>query len=274
MSSGSDSTKMAMPSLHKHIDQLSPAQKLRLNLNAGREIASLNRKEMRQIRREILPRTFWIPPCAVKHIYLPVPNVKEVVTFSDLQAHVVPIRQQITFNFIHQIIAQRRPYQETDLFQFWKSGATLYRYTNKIGEIKEGTALTSESDFERYYQRCLDLAASMSTHGVLDVSGNVQVGVGEKDKNCTIAIDDFGQLVHFTLGKHRLAIAQELGLEQMPVSVRFVSAKYLVTQQPRWKLAVATNLTALIRSMVEAAVLRACEECGREVSQRRISPAS
>jgi hypothetical protein len=69
----------------------------------------------------------------------------------------------------------------------------------------------------------------------------------------TVAIDQNGRFLHLSKGNHRLAIALVLGIERIPVRVRYINGEYFARFVDRRRDLSAPSLLAAIRDAVTAA---------------------
>lgn len=94
------------------------------------------------------------------------------------------------------------------------------------------TALNSKEKITTYLRRFLSIRDDMLKNGY-------RAKPDPKDKEIGLAICRDGRLVHFSHGKHRLALAQLLGLDKIVAKIRIV--------HPLWYFSCASNLNMSVR---------------------------
>jgi hypothetical protein len=164
------------------------------------------------------------------------------------------------FRFLSEIITENKPYHDTELFRYVKSGHAIDRLVD--GEVsKERIVISSEPEFIRYYETCASLINSIRKYGYLDL----QYGDGEvigalrssrpaKGTTIGLAIDQQGYLLHYTKGHHRLAVAMLLQIEKIPVAINYISGTYLERFVSRLDLCSEQRFAAAIKRAVDHAV--------------------
>jgi hypothetical protein len=115
-----------------------------------------------------------------------------------------------------------------------------------------GGWLDTEEKIHAYFRYFLDLIESIDKHGLQECSSlttmRVPVGADVRgahalhQRNIGVAIAADGRLLRFLGGRHRLAIAQALGLAAVPVEIRFVHAEWLAGEVRRSGLPPATAM--------------------------------
>jgi hypothetical protein len=115
-----------------------------------------------------------------------------------------------------------------------------------------GGWLDTEEKIHAYFRYFLDLIESINEHGLQERSSlkrmRVPVGADVRgahalhQRNIGVAIAADGRLLRFLGGRHRLAIAQALGLAAIPVEIRFVHAEWLAGEVQRSGMPPATAL--------------------------------
>lgn len=152
-----------------------------------------------------------------------------LVSFSTLPG-CVPLVDHVTFRFIDETVKQQRKLQDTSLYQaIVQQRRSVFRQAS-TGGVKMRIVLKSEDELESYHLRCFELFESIRTKGVIDLSsveGRAFVDADGEDGNVVVVIDKSGRILHYRRGKHRVAIAQALGL-QIPVLVHSVSGQFLL----------------------------------------------
>lgn len=155
-----------------------------------------------------------------KPTFVPTANLRQalrtgvwnnLINFIDFSGRVYPLDSHSTYPFIQDVVGGGLPYQRTALYREVMAG-------------REREKLRSEAAFQSYYEKCMTLAASVRTHGVLDIARKNR----HEETNICVAISDTGELLHYKKGHHRLAIAHALGVERIPVNVSFISGEYLL----------------------------------------------
>ncbi len=175
-----------------------------------------------------LSRTIWIPARSLTQSVTGSRRRRcHLVSYSPLT--IVTLAEHATFRFIGETIGQGRGLRDTTLYaDALREGRRVVRQTSE-GGIKTRISVTEEDQLARYRDRCLALARSIETNGIIDLSTTDGRGLLEADGldgNAVVTIDDEGRILHFTRGRHRLAIAGLLDLD-VPVYVHSVSGKFL-----------------------------------------------
>ncbi len=95
------------------------------------------------------------------------------------------------------------------------------------GDIVEmpvkGYHLAGMDDLETYFMDYVNLLKSMKTEGFLPDKGRDELRV---------IIDPEGEILKTSKGRHRLAAAQIVGIDQIPVRVRHIHKKWIDRQTP------------------------------------------
>lgn len=182
-----------------------------------------------------------------------------VISFTETKTRVRPLATMATFAFIDEIVRLRKRLQETGLYRLAMSGEKIRRQFSVNGHKRRGQ-LVSEEDLRRYFERCRTLVASIENHGVVSISsskGSKFRNMDGDDKDIGIMINEEGSLIHYRRGKHRLAIAQSLELERVPVVIHFISGPYLLKFIRRRDVLWPGQLLKGIRQAVDQAVFAA-----------------
>jgi hypothetical protein len=143
------------------------------------------------------------------------------------------VTSRATNQFLREIIDEKKSYQETSLYRAFVAGEPLKRYVQTAASI-EKIQMNSPEDFASYYDKCIRLADSIRRHGIIDVTDpdrymELPPELRKKDSNIGVAIDYTGKVLLYKSGQHRLALAQILHLDRVPVRVRAISGEYLKT---------------------------------------------
>jgi len=77
-----------------------------------------------------------------------------------------------------------------------------------------------------YFEKCQSLIRSIQERGMECF----------KDDNIGLAVTSEGRITHYRVGKHRLAIAQALGIKRIPIDILLISGKLLVERVPGRRL--------------------------------------
>lgn len=238
----------------------SPNSKLILNALAGRDVFILTGPERKQIKSAIVSsRTLRVPAASIRHTMKGGGEAKSnLISFERAEIARIPLVKVDTFVFIDEIIRQGKPYQQTALYA--QLGGK--RIPRRIAERPERRVfLKTEDHFLRYYERCMALADSISRQGVLDMRNESSSAYVEKfgwDHNMLIAVASDGDLIHWRMAKHRLAIAIALGITEVPVNVGFLSG--------HWMKQCAGNLTLMRPGGLSRAVSLALQEAEKRAN--------
>jgi hypothetical protein len=121
-----------------------------------------------------------------------------------------------------------------------------------------GGRLDTEEKIHAYFRYFLELIESIKQHGLQECSSlkSMPVPLGADvrgahalhQRNIGVAIAADGRLLRFLGGRHRLAIAQALGLAAVPVEIRFVHAEWLAGEVQRSGLPPATAMLEWAKS--------------------------
>jgi hypothetical protein len=87
------------------------------------------------------------------------------------------------------------------------------------GEIRR-LKLDNLKKVELYYNRVLNLYNSIEKNGLINK-------INSNDYNIGILIDSFGHIHHFRTGHHRFAIAKNLNIVMLPISIQLISLRFL-----------------------------------------------
>lgn len=165
--------------------------------------------------------------------------MKEFAIYDYVDMRTVQFSQTRTALFLHEIIQQGRNYRDTTLYAEIMSGKRISRRMKINGEIKR-VAIDSGESFRIYYDRCLQMFDYAKRYGIGDNShvpwstDLAALDDGRRD-NIGVAIGDEGHLFHYRTGHHRLAFAQALGINSVPITVLVVSSAFLRAHN-RWKI--------------------------------------
>ncbi|HEX2255983.1 MAG TPA: hypothetical protein VHG92_04625 [Afifellaceae bacterium] len=185
-----------------------------------------------------------------------------VINFSRIRAR--PVKGQVTFRFISEILGEGKPYHETELFRYVASGNPIQRPWDPIvsGKRHRELLVIDAAEFEKYYDNVMALAESIKRHGFLDVElgdGPTERRLrrlhgGRKGRAVSVAIDEHGRILHHSKGHHRLAIARELAIDRIPVAVHFISGKYFRRCTGVHQLCSEQSLRSAIRDAADRAM--------------------
>jgi hypothetical protein len=232
--------------------------KLVVNVRLARNALRLSYAEFRElIERAGLTGSIWLPAsalqakaCAPGPIYLAMQAARlnfglfykfNLVSYSRLRAGTFWDRPR--FKFIHEIMVENRPCDRTTLFQEVAQGRPFLG-TLATGADTEKLVIDDAAKLGQYYDGCMKLAESIRTVGLMDAPN--------EGSSITVAIDQHGQFLHLSKGNHRLAVAMVLGIERIPVRVRYICGDYFTRFVDRRRLS-APQLMAAIGDAVATA---------------------
>ena len=185
-----------------------------------------------------------------------------VVSFAETKPHLRLIADLPTFLFINETIRLKKRLEDTDLYKQALSGVRIRRQNSADGK-KSRAQLATKNDLCGYHDRCMGLAESINRNGVVSldsVEGSKFRSKDGYDKDIGVAIDEDGRFVHYRRGKHRLAIAQALGTDRVPVLVHFISGTYLLKFIRRRDVLMPGWLRSGISQAIDEAVTAACRD--------------
>lgn len=245
--------------------RFSASTKITFNALLAHDAFQLKRLERKQIRNSpSFARTLTVPACCFGFRMIGRRPRSNIITFDRSQIQRKPLTEFDIFLFVDEVIKQGKPYQETTLYGKFLSGELrkpITRAFKSADDPTNRTKITSEEEFSRYYTRCLSLADSIAKHGLFDLKTDEGYARGLNfghDFNILVAIDEDGGLIHWRMGKHRLAIARALGLQAVPVNVGFLSG--------HWMLAVAGRARLLMRNGLDESINLAFDEAQRRAN--------
>ena len=243
--------------------KLSPRAKLTLNALLARDAYQLNPRERRQIMfMPVFDRALRVPASCFKFRMIGKRKQSNVVSFDRAQIDHIPLFDNDIFVFIDEIVRQRTPYRQTILYEKLISGKLrkLIRPLKSSEDPRNRTKIESEEEFKRYYDRCMSLADSIAKDGIFDMLTQDGYAQGYRfghDRNMLVAIDEHGELIHWRMAKHRLAIALALDIESMPVNVGFLSGHWILSVAGRSRLLRRNGLVTAIALALDEAERRA-----------------
>jgi hypothetical protein len=168
-----------------------------------------------------------------------------------------PIRRSPVHREMIQLVRSEFRFRETRAYEKLCVAADQGRPA-----LRSGVVLTSRAHVDDYFRYCTELAASIREHGIVPRDkarrrrlprfaqrAGLLSFVERAERDIGVAIDRDGALVRHLGGKHRLALAQALRLEKVPVEIRMVHVRWLKQQMERTSLtpheALATQLAAI-----------------------------
>jgi hypothetical protein len=194
---------------------------------------------------------YYLPPRLIIKFVIKEPNFKyNLVNCRSFAGKA--FKRHPTFVFMSEILKENRDYRDTYLYSRVKRGKRCF--SRKIFGPKESRRISSEDDVKLYYDYCLNLAESIRTYGFLDKwcadpglikRFNLQV----RGSPISLAINKDGKLLHYAKGYHRLAIAQLLEVERIPVTIACVSAAYFKRFSDGWMLTERRFVDCLSRAV-------------------------
>ena len=165
-----------------------------------------------------------------------------------------------TFAFIKEILIDKRDCTQTALYRAAMTPGTRVRRQSSAHGVKERVSLASDGEIVAYYNRCRQLAESISERGVLPMSSEegARLRAGDGDEgDILIAIDENGEIIHYRRGRHRLAIAKALGVKRVPVRIHFMSGHYLLRFMKRREALIPGRLEKAICAAARSALTKA-----------------
>jgi len=243
---------------------LSCYSKLKLNALMARDAFQLQRREQKLIKNMLIStRALRVPASCFRFRMHGRRNRCNFVSFDRGQIDHIPLFENDIFVFIDEIVRQGTPYRQTILYDKLFSGRLrkLIRPLKSAQDPRNRTKIESEEEFKRYYDRCMSLADSIAKHGILDMLTQDGYAQGHRfghDGNMLVAIDEHGELIHWRMAKHRLAISLALDIKDIPVNVGFLSG--------HWMLAVAGRSRLLKRHGLVDAITLALDEAERRAN--------
>lgn len=213
-----------------------------VNTALSRNLIALSLAERDYLIRGARIGSFRVPAKAIRGVVGRTKTAAEFLRFKFNLINYDPITVRPsstdpTYQFISEIVLEGRPSHQTTLYSKLVAGRDGEEQPRKDRRRSISTA----SDFEAYYNSCLDLIDSIRVHGLVDVENNGGPLVEKLrqirsvwpnragEPNATtigLAICDDGALIHFTKGHHRLAIAQALDIGSVPIAINYVSGQF------------------------------------------------
>lgn len=251
------------PQLDK-LKGLSCFSKVKLNALMARDAFQLQTRERKLIKAmPIFTRALRVPASCFRFRMSGKRTRSNIVSFDRDQIDHIPLFENDIFVFIDEIVRQGTPYRETILYDKLFSGQLrkLIRPLKSAEDPRNRTKIESEEEFKRYYDRCMSLADSIAKNGIFDMLTQDGYAQGYRfghDRNMLVAIDEHGELIHWRMAKHRLAISLALDLKDIPVNVGFLSG--------HWMLSVAGRSRLLKRDGLVDAITLALDEAERRAN--------
>ncbi len=206
------------------------SQQLHRNIAARQDLTLIKKNPSDEFcRKRGLSRTLWIPArCLTQGTTGWRRRRSHLISFSPL--NILKLRDLSTFKFIDETVGQGRELHDTALYD------EAFRLKQKVkrqiscDDGKTRIRITEEHQLARYRDRCLELAESIRTNGVVDMespAGQAFVEADGLESNIIVTIHDDGNILHYRRGKHRLAIAAVLGLD-VPVFLHSISGQFIL----------------------------------------------
>ena len=202
----------------------SPASLIVANALIGEDRYVLSRTQRAKLLTQAgLDQVIWICTNALEST-LPGSGAipKNVITFSRPEWTLPRLVDHPTFEFIEEVVGEGRKCRETTLYQGLKAGRQPVRQCT-INGTKQWIRITTETQLERYFERCLWLAESIREHGLLPLGLSKAfadtTSAGGADREIRVGIDSNGKFFHCRYGRHRLAIAKTLAISHVPVEI-------------------------------------------------------
>ncbi|HEX7036738.1 MAG TPA: hypothetical protein VF210_13245 [Pseudomonadales bacterium] len=127
-----------------------------------------------------------------------------------------PVREEA-----RQLAAAGLEYRQTEAYQ------SLIDALHRPGPRpqRQGRLLDTEAAVDAYFERFVRLFHSIERHGVLSQPALRERGIRfNDDRGLGVAVDASGRLHRLQGGNHRWAIAQVLGVPEVPVELRLIHA--------------------------------------------------
>jgi hypothetical protein len=196
--------------------------KTRKNLLLGRESYPLTSDESKCLyRNHQFKTTFWIDPNKI--IYEFGFEKKGQLIVYDGVGRFDLFVQHVTSVFLRELIVQKIRLEETALYKIMSERKLSRPVILKGKRVK---IPLNTQNMMIYFDKCQSLIKSIQARGV-ELS---------KYDNIGLAIASDGQIAHYRVGHHRLAIAQALGIKRIPIDIILLSGKFLVERIPRRRL--------------------------------------
>jgi hypothetical protein len=151
---------------------------------------------------------------------------------------VAPVAETVEHRETVELVEYGQRYRAMPSFKRMRARARRNKPVRRYG-----TSLDSDEKIHAYFRYFLDLIDSIREHGMRDQGSlaGMQVPIGldvrgrhaRHRNNIGVAVAADGRLLRFLGGRHRMAIAQALGLNSVPVEVRFVHARWLAAEAER-----------------------------------------
>lgn len=238
-------------------------EKIAFNVRLSRNVWRLSHAEYCDLtKRAGLTEAIWLPAsgvqgksCAPGPLYRGAQTLRlnfglfykfNLVSYCRLQTRTFWSRPR--FRFIHEIMVENRPYDRTTMHEEILNGRRIPGM-RAAGSGTEKLLVDDASKLVQYYDGCLALAESIRRKGLRDAPNEAS--------SITVAIDQNGRFLHLSKGNHRLAIAMVLGIERIPVRVRYINGEYFARFADRRRGMSAPRLLAAISESVAAAAKQA-----------------
>jgi hypothetical protein len=249
------------------VEEATPVKALvSMNVLSGKDRFVLTREQRDQLMgmaQADVP--VWVPPGCLQWSVTGQRRKRSNFIHFEVAQKTVRLSEHTTSIFIDEIIRQRRALEETTLYRIALSpNGRVWRQISSEG-VKHRVRLDSEESLRAYHARCIDLAASIARHGVMPMQSQEGADWRERDGedgDVLVAIDENGRFLHFRRGRHRMAIAQALGVERMPVLIHVMSGRYLLRFLRRWEVLVPGRLERAMRAAIAHAVAEANKRIG------------
>lgn len=240
----------------KFLPLKSTISRIQYNLLYERDIYTFWKEENADVACYIgLDKTVYISPRAVEFKIYPKTVKYDVIYFSEIPTSA--FADNLVSGFIKEVVEEGRDFRETALYhENHRRKKKFRRRTGDEGARGAATHLTSDELFEKYHRRCLWLAESMRSRGMVDFRSDAAKLFREPDAvddNPHVLIDGSGRLIHRRFGKHRLSMASIIGLREVPVIVSAVSGAFLLKFMPGWQAFDPGRLPAAVGEALSAA---------------------
>lgn len=241
--------------------ELSPFTKVTLNALMGRDAYQLNPRERKVVKMmPVFERTLRVPASCFRFRMIGRRPESNILSFDRSQISRVPLMENDIFLFIDEIVRLGAPYKETILYGKLFSGKLRKLVRKGVEDPLNRLRIGSDEEFKSYYDRCLVLADSIAKHGILNMQaddGYAQAHEFGHDRNMLVAIDEHGELIHWRMAKHRLAIALALDVKSVPINVGLLSGQWLLAVAGRSRLLRPDGLKDAITLALDEAERRA-----------------
>ena len=141
--------------------------------------------------------------------------------------HIRPLQQHMTWSYVAEALAYAETGNDIHLDAIWQSGLRNPHFRFIQENVRVSTRNWKREEAAAYLDRLIGLVRIVSANGQIPSPDDLQGRSARADDHIGAAIDQHGKLLHFRKGHHRIALAKQLAIPTVALTVHVVHSEWL-----------------------------------------------